>query len=106
MGDPAANNCLSSPGFFPIIDLLQFGSDLVIVSRFMGENAIRAVLDFFRFTRILKVSTALVPQRIERTITKQAIELFGIALLMAWKKRALDISKIFMAVVHNSADKG
>jgi len=84
------------------MDLLQFGMNLVIIVRFMRERAIRAVLDFLRHARILEVSTALVTQRIKWAITKQAVELFGIALLMAWKIGALDVSEKFVTIVHKT----
>jgi len=42
----------------------------------------------------------LISQKIERTITKQTVKPFGIALVMARKKLAFNVSEKSMIIVH------
>jgi len=66
----------------------------------VGESTICTTFDFLHVTRVLKITTALVAQKIERTIAEQAVEPLRITMLMAWKISALGISEKFVAVTH------
>ena len=79
---------------------IQRGIDHVVIVRVVWEGAMSATFDFLRIARVLKISAALISQQIERAITKQTIEAFGIAILMARKILARGVSEKFVAVVH------
>ena len=68
--------------------------------RFVGEDAVLAVLDFLCVARIRKIPAAFFAPTIERTIAKQAVEPFGIAVFMARKIPAPGVSEKFVTVVH------
>jgi len=84
------------------MNFVQFGVDLIVIARFVGEGAIRAAFDSIRVARVFKITAALIAQKIERAIAKQAVESHGIAMLMAREIPALDVSEKLMAVVHTS----
>ncbi len=67
---------------------------------FMGKSAFRAALDVLRFADVLEISAATVPQQVERTITKQAVEGFRIAIIVARKIPTFFISKELITVFH------
>ena len=68
----------------------------------MRKCAVRATLDVLRFADVLERAAAMFAERIQGTITKQAVESFGIAILVTGKIPALDVSEKSMAVVHDS----
>jgi len=78
----------------------QPGDDPGNMVRFVGEGAIRAALDGVRVAGGFKISAALIAQKIERAIAKQAVESLGIATQVAGKIAAFDVSEKLVAVVH------
>ena len=75
--------------------------DLFVVFRDMRESAMNTAFDVFRFADKFKIAAALIPQKVERAVAKQAIEPFGVTAFVAWKSGAIDVSEKTIAIFHD-----
>lgn len=66
-----------------LLDLIHFLQYLVVIPPFVGNQAVRAVLN--TVFRIGKVAAAVLPQGIQGTVTEQAAKICRILSLMAGK---------------------
>jgi len=84
-------------GFF------QFGNDVVVVVWVMRKCAFRATLDIMQCTDVLEIAAAMLIERIEWTITKQAVETDGRDIFMTRKIAAFRVCKKFGTVFHKTS---
>ena len=66
-----------------LLDLIHFLQYLVVIPPFVGNQAVRAVLN--AVFRIGKVTATVIPQGIQGTVTEQAAKICRILSLMAGK---------------------
>ena len=79
----------------------QLGRDKPVIVRIVRKIAIRATLDVLRFADVLERAAAMFAERIERTITKQAVERSGSRIFVTGKIPAFRVCKVFVAVFHH-----
>ena len=78
----------------------QFGNDNIVIVRIVRKSAVRAALDVFFITDVLKRTAAMFTERIEWTITKQAVERSRSDSFVARKISTFHIFKKFIIVFH------
>ena len=86
-----------------MLDLFQFGNDEIVIVRVMGKSTFRTTLDVLRYADILAIATAIFFERIERTITKQAVETGGRNIFMTRKIATFRVCKKIVTVFHKNS---
>jgi len=66
------------------------------------HDTICAILDFFCVACVLEISTTVITQQKEWTITEQTVESFEITILVTRKIFALEILEKLVTVVHET----
>ena len=77
--------------------LIQLGGNKTIIVWIVRKSTFRATLDVFLLADVFERTAAMFAERIQRTITKQAVESFGIAIFVAGKIATLDVSEKFVS---------
>ena len=82
--------------------LFHFGNDKTKIVRIMRKSAIRTTFDVLQFADVLERTAAMFAERIQRTITKQAVERNGSDIFVTRKIATLRVFKKFVAVLHDN----
>ena len=80
--------------------LFQLGCDKTVIVRIVRKSAVRAALDVFLFTDVLKRAATTIVERIERTITKKAVERSGSDIFVTREISTFRVFKKFVTVFH------
>ena len=89
----------------PMLDLFQFGNDEIVIVWIMRKNTFRTTLDILRYADVLAIAAAIFFERIERTITKQAVETGGRDIFMTRKIATFRVCKKIVTVFHKNSSE-